>query len=40
VNIQDKRGRTPLHYAFVKIGKGNTDCAQMDPIETVASLCT
>jgi ankyrin repeat protein len=23
VNVQDKIGRTPLHYAFVKVGQNN-----------------
>jgi ankyrin repeat protein len=38
LNLRDDRGRTPLHYAFVKIGKWN-DSSQIDPIETVSSLC-
>lgn len=37
INAIDKRGRTPLHYAFVKIG--NTfEKNESDPIETVSSL--
>ena len=37
VNAIDKRGRTPLHYAFVKIGKPFNQ-EEIDPIETVTSL--
>ena len=37
MNEIDKRGRTPLHYAFVKIGKP-FDYQIIDPIETVSSL--
>ena len=40
VNIQDCIGRTPLHYAFVKINEGGGQGTMMDPIETVSSLCT
>lgn len=38
LNKRDKNGRTPLHYAFVKIGdwENKTSC---DPIETVSSMC-
>jgi ankyrin repeat protein len=40
VNALDFRGRTPLHYAFVKIGaKKYRNTTQTDPIETVSSLC-
>jgi len=39
VNALDKRGRTPLHYAFVKIGN-YSDCSTIDPIETVTTLCS
>jgi len=38
VNMRDSRGRTPLHYAFTKIGKP-FESSQIDPIETVTSLC-
>jgi ankyrin repeat protein len=38
VNFKDNRGRTPLFYAFVKIGKP-FDNEEIDPIETVTSLC-
>lgn len=37
LNITDNRGRIPLHYAFVKIGKP-FDSSKIDPIETVSSL--
>ena len=38
MNVQDCRGRVPLHYAFVKIKDHNNSLA-IDPIETVSSLC-
>lgn len=38
INHVDQRGRVPLHYAFVKIDSWN-DFHQIDPIETVSSLC-
>ena len=38
VNARDKRNRTPLHYAFIKVG-GRHDTSQIDPIETISSLC-
>jgi len=38
INVRDQRHRTPLHYAFVKI-KGWKNSEQIDPIETVSSLC-
>jgi len=38
INLRDHRHRTPLHYAFVKI-KDWRSTAQIDPIETVSSLC-
>jgi ankyrin repeat protein len=38
INHRDDRLRTPLHYAFVKI-KDWRNTAQIDPIETVSSLC-
>lgn len=38
INHVDKQGRVPLHYAFVKIRNWN-DASQIDPIETVSSLC-
>lgn len=33
----DKNGRTPLHYAFVKIGNPFENY-EIDPVETVSSL--
>ena len=37
-NHRDHLQRVPLHYAFVKLK--NWKCAlQIDPIETVSSLC-
>ena len=38
INAKDVRGRTPLHYAFIKIGKPD-EKTQIDPVETVTSLC-
>lgn len=38
INQLDKAGRLPLHYAFTKIGNPK-DTDQIDPIETVSSLC-
>mmetsp|Transcript_30558 Transcript_30558/g.46850 ORF Transcript_30558/g.46850 Transcript_30558/m.46850 type:complete len:131 (+) Transcript_30558:1817-2209(+) len=38
INHSDNRGRVPLHYAFVKI-KNWKESSQVDPIETVSSLC-
>jgi len=38
INHRDCHGRTPLHYAFVKI-KDWQNSSQIDPIETVSSLC-
>lgn len=38
INLKDNRLRVPLHYAFVKI-KNWTDKSQLDPIETVSSIC-
>lgn len=38
VNLRDNKGRVPLHYAFVKIKNWNSN-QQIDPIETVSSLC-
>ena len=38
LNLKDERGRTPLHYAFVKIKDWKSN-HQIDPIETVSSLC-
>jgi hypothetical protein len=37
-NKLDFRGRSALHYAFVKFGNWQ-DFTQIDPIETVSSLC-
>ena len=37
MNKTDKRNRTPLHYAFVKIGRAFTS-SQIDPIETVSNI--
>jgi len=34
----DIRGRTPLHYLFVKFGKA-TSTNMIDPIKNVASYC-
>ncbi len=39
VNALDLRGRCPLHYAFVKIGRWD-DNSVIDPIETVTTLCS
>ena len=38
INLRDVNNRVPLHYAFVKIDNWN-DATQIDPIETVSSLC-
>jgi ankyrin repeat protein len=38
INQRDEKGRVPLHYAFVKIKNWN-NYSQIDPIETVSSLC-
>ena len=38
INDIDNRGRTPLHYAFIKIGKP-FEQSKIDPVETVTSLC-
>ena len=38
LNLRDQAGRTPLHYAFVKIRDWKNN-KQIDPIETVSSLC-
>lgn len=38
INCRDQNRRTPLHYAFVKIGQHENN-TQIDPIETVSSLC-
>ena len=38
LNKRDCRGRVPLHYAFVKM-KDHSNSSQIDPIETVSSLC-
>ena len=38
INLKDNHQRVPLHYAFVKI-KNWSDKSQLDPIETVSSLC-
>ena len=38
MNIKDEYGRTPLTYAFVKMGKIK-DTSEIDPIETVSSYC-
>ena len=37
-NVKDYHGRVPLHYAFVKM-KDWQNSRQIDPIETVSSLC-
>ena len=38
INLRDQKNRTPLHYAFVKIQDWKNSI-QIDPIETVSSLC-
>lgn len=38
LNAKDALGRTPLHYAFVKMGTF-FDYTPSDPIEVVTSLC-
>lgn len=38
INLRDNKNRTPMHYAFVKISDWKNS-AQIDPIETVSSLC-
>ena len=38
INLRDHKHRVPLHYAFVKIKDWNVS-TQIDPIETVSSLC-
>ncbi len=38
INLKDQKNRTPLHYAFVKIQDWKNK-TQIDPIETVSSLC-
>ena len=38
MNVRDYLGRVPLHYAFVKM-KLWGDSSQIDPIETISSLC-
>lgn len=38
INQRDHHNRTPLHYAFVKIGDWS-NTSQSDPIETVSSMC-
>lgn len=38
INIIDNRGRTPLHYVFVRIGEHKIH-SKIDPIETVSSYC-
>ena len=38
INARDRLSRTPMHYAFVKIGDWKNETA-VDPIETVSSLC-
>lgn len=38
INQKDHHNRTPLHYAFVKIGNWSSH-QTVDPIETVSSLC-
>ena len=39
VNSRDSRGKSALHYAFIKIGNF-TDNSVIDPIETVTTLCS
>ena len=38
MNALDNRGRTPLTYAFIKIGQPK-ETSEIDPIETVSSYC-
>jgi len=38
VNGVDIRGRTPLHYIFVKFGK-SASTSMIDPIKNVATYC-
>ena len=38
MNAKDIRGRTPLTYAFIKVGQPS-EYSEIDPIETVASYC-
>lgn len=38
MNQKDDWGRTPLTYAFIKIGKPE-EYHEIDPIETVSSYC-
>ena len=38
INAIDKLGRTPLHYAFVKIGDWTNN--NIDPIEIITTLCS
>lgn len=37
-NTVDKDGRTPLHYAFCKIGESNKNFKTFDPIEIVSNM--
>jgi len=38
INACDALGRSPLHYAFVKMGNKFLDSSKIDPIEEVAAL--
>ena len=38
MNLKDEYGRTPLTYAFAKMGKIN-ETSEIDPIQTVSSYC-
>lgn len=38
VNAKDKRGRTPLHYAFISIGD-YWNHSQIDPVLKCSSIC-
>ena len=38
INLYDRKLRTPLHYAFVKIKKW-MDKSEINPIEIVYGLC-
>ena len=37
-NTIDKEGRTPLHYAFCKIGESYSNFKTFDPIEIVSNM--
>jgi len=39
INEVDDRGRTPLHYAFVKINNP-FETSRIDPVEVITSFCS